>query len=829
MAERHPATSNRILYEVGYDPGRLAHYEGLFTQGSGILHLRGSLCEPLESAPQDDEYWRLPTNVTAEARPPRSAIWGTYLPSVVGHHPLLNTVVVNLPWPLATAVAADGRLLTVESDSLRDHRRRFDLRAAVLSRETRFDLSNHGTNLVTLRETRFVSRVRPNLVVQQFEVESRDEAEIAVLTGIDGAVRTNGFDHFRHFERPTGSDGRLTVAVETDGGYRVLVSTLVAFPADAGRAGEAKAGLSPAGSPAPDSPRHSRPHETGAAPFPGWEQDERRVAQRFSLSAAPNRPARFTKYSMVVNCADVADTGRADVATQLRDARAVGFESLRAEHEAAWRALWADADVRMQAQTAEPPPGGDSGAGGTSPAAALFTDRLSRALDLSIHHLLRAHRRGVTEFAICPKAHAGEAYFGRYFWDTEIYLLPFFLFTDPDHARDLLRFRIRTLDGARRNAAAYRGRGARFAWESSLGGEEECPNWQYADHEIHVTADIVYGVMHYVAATGDEEFLFTEAAPLVIEAARYLESRVDRTDGAHLIGVMGPDEYSPFSVDNAYTNRMVRFALETAAGLVDRLRSERPSRHSELVAQLGIEVDEHARFRATAAELPIPMDETQGIILQSADFAHYPPLDFAGIPRPVAAHVPQELLYRRKALKQADVLTMLALFPDDYAPDLGARCFDYYEPLTTHDSSLSPTTHALVAAQLGRADEAAEFLSRSMEIDVGDECGDASQGIHAANAAGTWLVVVRGFLGVRPAAEAGVLRIAPSLPSALGGVETEIRWRGARLRVAAMRRRDGSTESRVSHREGPSVDVELAGRRLTVGAGAALSRRVDGA
>ena len=164
--------------------------------------------------------------------------------------------------------------------------------------------------------------------------------------------------------------------------------------------------------------------------------------------------------------------------------------------------------------------------------------------------------------AVCAKGSAGEAYFGHFFWDTEIYLLPFYLYTRPEAARALMEFRVHTLPGAERNAALYGYRGARFPWESSVSGDEQCPNWQYADFEVHVTADVVHALRHYAAATGDNGMV-TGAADLLLETARYWVSRVERRpDGrVNLNGVMGPDEYLCFSNNNAYTNEMVRRAL----------------------------------------------------------------------------------------------------------------------------------------------------------------------------------------------------------------------------------------------------------------------------
>lgn len=787
MGDTDRSATNRLIREDGFDLQRVLHYEGLFTLGSGLLHLRGSLSEPLTVAPQDQEYLRLPTNVTAERHPKRFSVWGTYVPPVVGRHPLLNTVIVNLPSPLPVEVRISGEVLSVESDRLRAHQRFLDPRRAVLERYSQWELSNGIT--ANLTERRFVSRVRPNLLIQEFVVDADRRCGGTVIYGVDGRVRTNGHDHFIRSEvvRPMGT--AVGVAIETDLGHPALVMSIM--EAVSGDDGE--------------SVVHS--------------EDDRSVFNELPVRVSPGSPARLLKYSVVCELPTAAAPGEAMESFDgerlskpvqwLHGALAAGAGTLFAEHEEAWSRLWAGADV-----TVEGPPDERPGApsGGTTNGVSLSAEEIDRSLHFSIYHLLRAHRTGETRYAVCPKGHAGEAYFGRYFWDTEIHLLPFYIYTDPVHARDLLRFRVNTLAGARRNAARYGNAGARFAWESSISGDEECPNWQYADHEIHVTADVVYGIFHYVRATGDDAFIAEEAAELLIEAARFYQSRMDQLpDGSvHLLGVMGPDEYSPFSRDNAFTNRLARFALTMGADLLERSGSG--------------SVEEARTFRSLAEQLPVPFDRERGIVLQSQDFEDYPPLDPKRCDpnQPIGMQAPQELLYRRKALKQADVVALIALFPRDFPMEVRERSFDYYEALTTHDSSLSATTHALVAAMLGREGAALSFLSRSINIDIGEEVGDASQGIHMANAGGHWQVIVHGFLGVRPASVEGssVLSVNPLLPRAIGRISSVIHWRGTAVRVTAARE-----EVSAEHLSGPAVAVELAGEACELVPGARRSVR----
>ncbi len=781
MYDHNAGSPPEPITEEGFTPDRLRHYEGLFTLGSGLVHLRGSLSEPLVSAPQAIEYLRVPTNVTAEHHRQFVSRLGTYLPSVVGRHPLLNTVIANLPSPLpvlfslksaditekhsaagplqqdsghaasAAAGLESGNIaLSVESPWLVSHARRLYPDQAVLERRSEWRLpASAGPVHLSLTERRFVSRARPNVVVQRFVVLSDADIALCMKSSVDGNVRTNGFEHMV-VKEPVIKDDRFGLLVESDLGCRAVVASChdgVTVKTDE------------------SSDRVYGEAELRAQA--GVELFVDKISFVGALPAGDGRPPGAANKPLPGPLPEGEEAFDA-----LEAAREAGFSALLHEHIEEWRTLWhAARAVVVEAPHTDGP-------------------HLRRALDFSTYHLLRAHRRGESRFAICPKGHAGEAYFGRYFWDTEIYLFPFFLYTDPEHARDFLRFRIRTLDGARENAVAYGNRGARFAWESSLSGAEQCPNWQYADHEIHVTADIVYAILHYVDATGDERFLYEEAAELVLEAGRFFVSRLDISEdgGAHLLGVMGPDEYSPFGNDNAFTNRLAKLSLMAAARVADHTAAGEEAR----------------QFRSLATTLPIPTDRESGIILQSSDFMNYPLLDFASLDptKSAAAQAPQELLYRRRALKQADVVAMLALFPEEYAPDTVARCLDFYEPMTTHDSSLSPTTHALVSARLGRAEDAWRYLARSIDIDIGVVHGDAAEGVHIANAGGNWMVAVFGFLGVVPANAASVLTIRPCLPAAVESIASPLVWRGTRLNIEV----DNTTVT-VGHREGPGLEV----------------------
>ncbi len=756
-------------------------YEGLFTLGSGYLHVRGSLEEHLSDAPQNVSYTRLPANVTSERFAETKSKWGTYVPGIFGRHPLLNNEMINLPFFLGVVPIVDGERLDVENAQLTGYRRELRLDTATLIRTLCWHTRDH--KLVELTFERFVSAARPYLCVQRLMLNCDREARLELRLGIDADVRTNGYDHFKSIEaRPTSGPG-CECRVITDAGDEILVATrLVSHLLRDGRC---------------DLSVHHEQTERACSVVA-----EAAIGERDVGSASPGgRELVFEKRSAVTTSRDPRHRDADGWLDSLQDR---SYEQLHAEHAEIWKRRWNSCDVIIE---------GDEDS--------------QRAVRLSLYHLLRAHVPDDPRVAIDAKGYAGEAYWGRYFWDTEMFLLPFYLYTDSAHARTLVDFRVQSLAGAKENAKRYGYPGARYAWESDARGLECCPNWQYADHEVHITADVVYGLAHYARATGNNGYLRGPAAQVILETARYWMARLDWREGTpSLLGVMGPDEYTPISNNNSYTNRMVAFALKTAA---------------EIGLAVGASPAECKAFAAAAAGLPIPRYEDgppvphcgNGIaaasrsyspgqedgllVLQCEGFDRLADPRFDELWRDrettFAAQVSQERLYRSKCLKQADVLMLMMLFPGEFSDAEVRRAWDYYLPLTTHDSSLSAGVHAIVATRLGLMDEAWRFWMRGRDIDLDVKHGGAAEGIHIANAGAVWQMVVLGFAGMRTAMQADVLTLAPRLPAAWTRLAFPAVWKGQPVYVDV-----SPDEVMVANRGSAPLEVQVYDERRVLAA-----------
>ena len=718
------STDHWHLIEPSFQAVLNPHYEGLLAIGSGPLQQRAAFEEGLHDAPQDVEYLRVMGNVTVESSPRTKSRVGTYLPGVTGPHPTCRDQLINLPAIHGLRIFTAGERLDMEHGHIGDYTRRLDLRRACLTRELTWQTRTGARVRVAFE--RFISAARRHVMALRCTVThlTGPPAELRFLATLDAAVRTNGFDHFEHVEI-TGEHEPITLAVRTNSG--ILVGAAALVTSDRGL---------------------------------GWtvEEHPRWVALCGCHTLDPGRSLQIEKVAAITSSRHVAGSP-VDAARRLVcDAAGAGYEKLAAESDEVWRRRWEQTDVQIEGDAAS-----------------------QLALRVSLYHLLRAAVEDDPRVAIDAKAAAGEAYCGRFFWETEIFMLPMFLYTRPAVGRTLAQFRIGSLDGARRNARQLGYPGARYAWESSPTGDEHCPNWQYAYHEVHVTADVAYGLWHAQLCCPDDQRFLAGVCEVLAETARYWCARVTRSadnDAYQLLGVMGPDEYTLFSRNNAYTNRMVAFALRTAVAAWQELSRADFSEADKLRDTLGVQDHELHRWNDVAAKLRQPYDADRRLVLQSDDFFTQEPLDFERFwpdrGRPLAACVPQERLYRSQALKQADVIQLMALLPQDFDAAQIAVAYQSYEPLTSHDSSLSHGMHALVAARFGDMAAAWRHWQASVNLDL--RPGAAADGIHAACAGANWQVAVLWFGGVRTKLESEVLVIEPRLPAAWTALRFPFVW-----------------------------------------------------
>ncbi|HEX6257443.1 MAG TPA: glycosyl hydrolase family 65 protein [Euzebyales bacterium] len=411
---------------------------------------------------------------------------------------------------------------------------------------------------------------------------------------------------------------------------------------------------------------------------------------------------------------------------------------------------------------------------------------VQQAMRWNLFQLIQAAGRAEGT-GIPAKGLTGSAYEGHYFWDTEIYVLPFLTYTAPRIARNLLRFRHSLLDDARQRAREVSQRGGLFPWRT-INGEEASAYYEAGTAQYHINADIVYALRRYVEATDDTELLHTLGAEILVETARlWADLGFHRDDGNgtfHIYGVTGPDEYTTLVNDNTYTNLMARLNLRFAADVVSEIRRGDADRYALLHRDTGATVEEIAEWRNAAESMFIPYDTERGIHPQDTNFLDKEVWDFAATPRdkyPLLLHFHPLVIYRFQVIKQADIVLAMFLLDHEFSREQKRRNFDYYDPLTTGDSSLSPCIQSIIAADLGYEDKAVEYFRNAALMDLADVAGNTADGVHVASAGGVWMAAVYGFGGLRDSD--GTLAFEPRLPQTWDGLHFPLQWRGQRIDV----------------------------------------------
>ena len=471
------------------------------------------------------------------------------------------------------------------------------------------------------------------------------------------------------------------------------------------------------------------------------------------------------------------DRPQDQVAADLAHARRLGIPQLLRRHVQAWDARWEAADVVVE---------GD--------------DQAQRALRFALYHLISAANPEDEHTSIAARALTGDAYLGHVFWDTDIFVLPCYTFTWPAAARAALMYRYHTLPAARARAAALGYRGALYAWESTDTGADATPPYALAptgevipircgELEQHISADVAYAVWQYWQVTADIQFLLNAGAEILLETARFWASRaVLETDGRfHIRGVIGPDEYHDAVDDNAYTNGMAQWNLERGVAVAGVLRVRWPAQWAILRDRLGVDDAELAEWGRVAAGMAFTTDPSSGVLEQFAGFFGLEPVDLSAFAvrtrtAPVDVVLGAERVRQAQILKQADVVMLLALLWERFAPDARVANFRYYEPRCAQGSSLSPAVHTLVAARLGDLPLAEHYFREAATIDLDDALGNAARGIHIGALGGLWQATVFGFGGLSPRPDG--IALDPRLPANWGALRFPLRWRGRAIRVA---------------------------------------------
>ncbi len=493
--------------------------------------------------------------------------------------------------------------------------------------------------------------------------------------------------------------------------------------------------------------------------------NEDAVGASYDIQAVQGKNIKLTKFIAYVTSKDTEYGELAGLARSIAaDANVQGFEAARNEQAAFFTDFWSRADVRIEGDPA-----------------------LQQGIRFNLFHLVQsAGRDGSTN--IGAKGLTGEGYEGHYFWDTEMYILPFFTYSQPEIARKLLEFRYGTLDRARERARQMsHPRGTLFPWRT-INGEECSAYYPGGTAQYHINADIAFAVKRYMEATDDQDFMIRSGAELLFETARLWEDLGDyipaKGNKFCLNCVTGPDEYTAVVNNNCYTNLMAQENLLYACEVAARLLERYPEEYVALVDRIGLDDTEIVRWKHAAENMYIPYDARTGIYLQDDSFLEKAPWDFENTPAdkyPLLLHYHPLVIYRHQVCKQADLVLALFLLGNRFTLEEKKINYDFYEKVTTHDSSLSTAIFSIMASETGCREKAYDYFISTARMDLDDYHGNTKDGIHAANMAGTWMCLVYGFAGMR--AYKGMLCFSPYLPGNWREYSFSIFYAGRKIRL----------------------------------------------
>jgi beta-phosphoglucomutase len=668
------------------------------------------------------------------------------------------TELPNLPDVTAMDIYVDGYRLNLQSGKVMEYSRIMNLKNGETTRKVVWECPSK--TLVTAVFKRFVSLKNEHVAAEYLELSCDGSAQLVIETGIHGDVTNHGAMHFENLRRRIYDGITMQFLAETTES-RVLAAVHSAC-------------------------RISR--EEKPLPVMG----RRNMDLRWSVKAEAGETIRVEKISCFHSSRDLAyekeeqtdilNRLKADGMECLQTEFEKGYDRLLTESEAVWKEFWKDHEVIIR--------GNDD------------FDQL--ALRFAQYHLNIMVKKDDNRVGIAAKALTGEGYKGHSFWDTEMFILPYFTLTEPQTARTLLEYRYRNLYGARKKAAENGWEGAMYPWECAwIDDGEVTPLYLGTDVvtgkvqkcltgliEHHISADVAYAVWQYYQASGDQDYMDRYGYEIILDTALFWSSRLEWNEkkGCYeILDVIGPDEYKEHVDNNAYTNYMADYNM----GLAERIMETLPKENKDVSDRL----DEKFHFdrlkqklKEKRAKLYLPVPGKNGIVPQTDQYMSLEPIDLApykasGKVLGIHQDYNMEQMGKLMVSKQADTVMLDFVMPDLFSLETKRKNFVFYEDKTLHDSSLSRCVHAVLANDYGMEDMAYQMHQAACSIDLGPNMKSSEEGIHSASIGGIWLSCVMGFGGLR--IRCGGLELNPKLPKAWEELRFPLVWKGQKLTVTA--------------------------------------------
>jgi kojibiose phosphorylase len=686
---------------------------------------------------------------------PHGSYRGVYLAGIFDKSEAFVREIVKAPGWLDFSVWVDSQKFSVLSCRILSHERILDMRKGILHRTTRFKCPQGRILRLETRRVVFAHQVRGAVIDVSVTAENFS-GELKIISGLNGDVTNKGHfegERIKHLNPVVMQRDKdhIYLEMETrDDNTRIAMAT--------------------------NTVPSNLPKETIKVSRIYGEK----FAHEIIFNAEKNKTYNFTKWVSIFTSREGYERQLESAATDLlHDTIYEGLDHHLQKHFEVRSKEWDKADIIIK---------GDR--------------KAQKGIRFNLYHLIIAKPHHDPTVSVGAKFLTSEGYKGHAFWDTEIFILPFYIYSFPEEARNLLMYRYYTLKGALKNAKALGYQGAKFAWESADTGEETTPSYGVrkdgttdkiftGEEEHHIVSDVVYGVFKYVEITGDYDFLYKHGAEIVFQTARFWLSRVEkRRDRYEVRKVIGPDEFHEHVDNNAFTNYLVMWNLNYAISIYKRMKREAPELFKELVKKIKIKDKEIDKMKVVSKTIFFPYDQKSDLIEQfegyfTLDDYKLEKLDKHGMPE-YPKGIDSVNVHRTRLLKQADVILLLYLFLDRFSAKLKEKNYQYYEMRTMHISSLSPCIYALMGLETGDHKRAYNYFIKTSYIDLMDFNKNAQEGIHAAAMGGAWMTAIQGFGGMK--VRHGVLCFDPWLPKKWQELSYTCVWQGSVIRVKVTHR-----------------------------------------
>lgn len=720
-----------IVEETNFSPQWLAKYEAIMSQGNGYLGLRASTEEAYTN---ETRNWFV------------AGTFNQFSENEVTELP-------NIPDVINMKFLIDGEELDLNKGKTLDYSRQINYQTGELTRQFIWE-TNQGKQ-IRFEFRRNVSNTELHFIQQEVRVTPlSSETKIEVTSGINGRVSNSGSQHFIEWDKRKKEEVLQMNLQTSESDVKVTVSTKHIFYLNDKELVEKR----------------------------DLQIFRRQIFESFSQKVDKNQTLKIEKTSSVFTSRDFdyeMNQSVEDVATEKTKAFNQSYKEFNQLTSEEWARKYQQAEVNIESSD--------------------FMDQL--LMNFSRYHLLIMTHPCDNRVNIGAKGLSGEGYKGHTFWDTEIFILPYFTFCYPEIAKNLVEYRYQILPGARKKAAGNAYLGAQIPWESAWIDDGEVTPL-YGDVDIvtgtqtkiltgliedHVSSDVVYGITQYLKVTGEKESAIYKQ--LVLETALFWITRAEKNSaGAYEIkDVIGPDEYKEHVDNNTYTNTMAKFNVDLGIKLLDGLSE---NEYESMMPYLNQQSKEAMLIQLTdfSENIIIPHVNEEGIVPQDDTYLEKDELDIQGYKdHPLVNQIFKEYnldqVNEKQVSKQADVLLLMTIFFEKFTPEEIVKNFEYYETRTVHDSSLSLSTHSILASLLGNVELAYDFFKKLITIDLGKNMHSSDQGIHSASMGGVWQSVVLGFGGLKYDMVHEILHIQPQLPKEWNSLTYQFYYQGHKLEV----------------------------------------------